>query len=82
MIFFKNRYRIESIRLKNWHYHSTAYYFITICTRNRECFFGNVIETEVKLSSIGKQNRLGPQSRNLASIIRGNRIGVKGGVDG
>lgn len=39
---FKNKYRIESNRLKNWDYSSNGIYFITICTDNREHFFGEI----------------------------------------
>lgn len=39
---FKNKYRIGSARLKNWDYRNSAGYFVTICTKNRECFFGNI----------------------------------------
>jgi putative transposase len=145
------KYRIPSSRLQNWNYGWNAAYFVTICTQHRECYFGNIIETqnfasphesphEIKLSDIGKiahqywneipnhfpfvelgefvvmpnhvhgiiiinknndengdeieetqnfaspqkhppqqpqQNKFGPQSKNLASIIRGYKSGVK-----
>ncbi len=134
---FKNKYRIESTRLKHWDYGWNATYFITICTKNRECFFGDVVDGDMVLNEIGKiandcwleipehfpfvklgnhvimpnhvhgivvidkpddgrndgrnvetqnfaslqsvsstKNKFGPQSKNLASIIRGFKIGV------
>jgi len=51
---FKNRYRIESARLRHWDYGWNAAYFVTICTRNRECFFGAVVNGEMQLSETGK----------------------------
>jgi putative transposase len=51
---YKNKYRVESTRLKNWDYSSDGYYFITICTKNRACVFGNVIDEKLILSEIGK----------------------------
>jgi REP element-mobilizing transposase RayT len=56
---FKNKYRIESTRLKNWDYGCNATYFVTICTKNREHFFGDVVVGNdavpyVSLSEIGK----------------------------
>ncbi len=51
---FKNKYRIESARLQNWDYGSKAKYFITICTKNRECFFGNIRNGEMFLNDVGK----------------------------
>jgi putative transposase len=54
MTLYQGKYRVESIRLKNHDYGSDGYYFITICTRNREFFFGDVIAGEMKLSAIGE----------------------------
>lgn len=51
---FKNKYRIPSTRLRNWDYGWNAAYFITICTQNRECFFGTISEKTMILSDIGK----------------------------
>jgi REP element-mobilizing transposase RayT len=50
---FKNRYRIPSARLSSWDYSSNGAYFITICTRNREHFFGEIIDAKMNLSEIG-----------------------------
>jgi REP element-mobilizing transposase RayT len=132
---YKNRYRIKSTRLSVWDYSSNGYYFVTICTKNRESYFGEIIETQnlaslqmtkigkiaenywleipnhfpfvvldkfvimpnhihgilaidhpdvetqhvetQNLASLRKQNTFGPQSKNLASIIRGFKIGIK-----
>ncbi len=127
---FKNKYRIQSNRWKNWDYSSCGTYFITICTKNRINYFGKIIDNEMQLSEIGEivntewlrtfemrpdmnlymdefvimpdhfhaiigigenkyntgrdamhctstvKNQFGPQSKNLASIIRGFKIGV------
>ncbi len=51
---FKNKYKIKSIRLPHWDYSSCGGYFVTICTKNRECFFGNVSNKKMKLSQIGE----------------------------
>lgn len=50
---FKGKYRIESARLKNWDYGWNAIYFITICTKNREHFFGKICFGEMELNEIG-----------------------------
>jgi len=138
---FQNTYRIPSARLQSWDYGSNGLYFITICTHNRECYFGEIENGEMHLSEIGRivekewlktfdmrpdmnlqmgvfvimpnhfhaiiiigkngynqrgdgrrdamhcvftetngndksKNQFGPQSKNLASIIRGFKIGV------
>lgn len=137
---FKNKYRIDSSRLKNWDYGSQGLYFVTICTKDRGNYFGeieehlqetqyaaetqNIAETQnvasLRRTEIGnvahnnwldipkhfqfveldefvvmpnhihgvifinkpdkekwEPNRFGPQSQNLASIIRGYKAAVK-----
>ena len=125
---YQEKYRIASARLAGWDYGSNAAYFITICTKNREHAFGEVMDGEVILTALGQitwdcwhaipdhfpfvklgefvampnhvhgivvidkpspdkqdagvetQNfaslQFGPQSQNLASIVRGFKIGV------
>ncbi len=123
---YQKKYRIDSARLQNWDYGSNAMYFITICTKNRDHFFGEISDGKMKLSEIGiiankywleipihfpfvkldsfvimpnhihgiiiidkpnsngsdaqnfapLPNKFGPQSKNLASIVRGYKIGV------
>ena len=51
---FKNKYRIETTRLNGWDYGKNGYYFVTICTKDRIPYFGNVINGKVELSEIGK----------------------------
>lgn len=51
---FNNKFRIKSIRLKHWDYSSNGAYFVTICTKNRECVLGNVVNRKIVLSQIGK----------------------------
>jgi REP element-mobilizing transposase RayT len=50
---FQNKYRIPSARAQWWDYSANGCYFITICTANRECLFGNVVGN-VQLSPIGE----------------------------
>jgi putative transposase len=55
---FQNKYRISSSRLKNWDYGKNGAYFITICTGNREQYFGEIVtideENEMQFNEIGK----------------------------
>jgi REP element-mobilizing transposase RayT len=56
---FKNKYRIPSARLQTWDYGNNCSYFITICTKNREYYFGEIVETPtteptMQLNEIGK----------------------------
>ena len=47
-------YHRRSIRLKEYDYSQCGYYYITVCTKNMECWFGNVVGGEMKLSDIGE----------------------------
>jgi putative transposase len=50
---FQHKYRIPSTRLQQWDYGWDAAYFVTICTKDRECFFGDIINDVMHLSGIG-----------------------------
>ncbi|MEH2196316.1 MAG: hypothetical protein V7K98_27250 [Nostoc sp.] len=50
---YKGKYRIDSTRLPAWSYASNAGYFVTICTDGKKCFFGEVVQSEIQLSTIG-----------------------------
>ncbi len=124
---FQDKYRIASARLQSWDYGSQAAYFVTICTKHRTHFFGEIIDNQMQLNSIGElaetewlktpeirpdmnlelgefvimpnhfhailnigqnqyniqgggnfttANAFGPQSKNLASVIRGFKSAV------
>jgi len=51
---YKNKYRVKSARLQNHDYQSDGFYFITICTLNREHFFGNIPDNIMEFSPIGE----------------------------
>jgi hypothetical protein len=52
---FKNRYRIESIRLQHWDYAWNAAYFINMNTKNRRHHFGELDQQHrMILSPLGK----------------------------
>ncbi len=50
---YQNRYRIPSTRLQNWDYGWKAIYFVTICTKNRRHFFGEITNGKMHLSPVG-----------------------------
>jgi putative transposase len=50
---FQNKYRIPSARLQTWNYGSNAAYFVTICTKNREFYFGEIADSKMVLSNRG-----------------------------
>ncbi len=51
---YKNKYRIDSARLVGYDYSQNGLYFVTICTKERIEFFGEIINREMHLSEIGK----------------------------
>jgi len=124
MELYKNKYRSDTTRFPYWDYGAPGFYFVTINTKNREHYFGEVVGTTngalLKPTPIGKiaqqywveipnhfpfvvvdefvvmpdhihgilsfhkpgypkwkPNSFGPQSENLASVIRGFKAGVK-----
>ena len=61
---WQNKYRIESARA-SWHDYDGGFYFITICTKNREHFFGEIEDGNMILSDIG--NYAAEQFQNVSS---------------
>ena len=51
---FAGKYRIPSARAAWWDYSSDGVYFVTICTDKRTHFFGEVVNKEMILSTLGK----------------------------
>ncbi|MBN2435143.1 MAG: transposase [Spirochaetes bacterium] len=48
------KYRRRSIRLKGYDYTRPGYYYITICTYNRECIFGKIVNKKMILNQYGQ----------------------------
>jgi len=44
----------QSIRLKGYDYSQSGLYFITICCYQRECLFGNIINSQMILNNFGQ----------------------------
>jgi putative transposase len=51
---YKDEYRIESVRLKDWDYSKPWWYYVTICTKNHEEYFGKVEKGKMILNELGK----------------------------
>jgi len=45
--------RRKSNRLKNFDYSSSGYYYVTICTKNRQKYFGNIFNNNIYLNKYG-----------------------------
>lgn len=50
---YKNEFRVESIRLKDWDYSTPWWYYVTINTGDHACWFGEVTKSKVVLSELG-----------------------------
>lgn len=48
------RYRRHSLRLPWWDYSEAGWYFITICTKDRQCTLGEVVEGSMVLTPAGQ----------------------------
>ncbi len=49
-----DRHHRRSIRLPEYDYSLGGSLFITICTHNRECLFGEVVDGEMRLNALGE----------------------------
>ena len=47
------RHQRHSIRLRGYDYTQPGAYFITICTQNRRCLFGEVIDHNMRVNAVG-----------------------------
>lgn len=61
---FQDKYRIPSARLKNWDYGSPGLYFITICTNQREYYFGEITTRSPEKKIVNSPEK----TQNLASL--------------
>ena len=50
---FRNKYRIPSARA-TWHDYNGGAYFVTICTRDMEHYFGEIVGGEMNMTEIGE----------------------------
>lgn len=60
MTLYRNKYRIESTRWQSWDYANAGAYFITICTKNRLHYFGEI-------DTVQPQSIAAPPNSNAAS---------------
>jgi hypothetical protein len=58
---FQNKYRIPSNRLQGYDYGANGYYYVTICTKNRVHYFG-----EIETNNIEAQQNV--ETRLIASL--------------
>lgn len=66
---FKNKYNTKSNRLQDFDYSSNWWYFITICTKNRQNYFGEIIDWEMILNDIWKIEWYILRNLDIANIL-------------
>lgn len=54
MMDHQGKFHRRSIRLKDYDYSQAGAYFVTICMRNKECVFGEVVNGEMQLNQYGR----------------------------
>jgi len=59
----------RSIRLFQYDYSRSGYYFVTICTQERRCLFGAIQDGQMKLNGAGRA--IGEKIREMPAIYRG-----------
>jgi REP element-mobilizing transposase RayT len=77
-----HRHRRRSIRLKGYDYTQPGAYFVTVCTQDRACLFGEVMHGEMRLNDAGRMverwwgelNRKFPHIRTDAFAVMPNHI--------
>ena len=51
---YRNTYRVESTRIPEYNYSQPGGYFITVCTKEREYYFGEIFNANMRLSKAGE----------------------------
>jgi len=46
--------RRRSLRLQGYDYAQAGAYFVTVCTQNRKCLFGEVTDGTMRLNAVGE----------------------------
>jgi len=74
---FKSKYRISPARLSHWDYGSHGLYYITICTKDREHYFGEIVsEQDVETNNIETQNIASLRQTCIGEIAYNNWLDI------
>ncbi|HEY8781219.1 MAG TPA: hypothetical protein VIM16_06370 [Mucilaginibacter sp.] len=73
---YKGKYRVSPARLPGWDYGSNGLYYLTICTQNRDHYFGEIISgqntetqnSEVQNPETQNSETQNPETQNIASL--------------
>jgi len=73
---YKNTYRVQSARLNGWDYGSYGLYFVTICTKDRTPYFGEIVENRIKIQNQETQCIASLQRSEIGEIAYNNWLGI------
>jgi REP element-mobilizing transposase RayT len=81
---FAERFKIESSRLAGWNYSGKGIYFITICTRYQNNFFGKIMDGkmiykvagEICVNCINEISKHFPDVRLIESVVMPNHVHI------
>ena len=68
MDLYRNKYRSQSARRKDWDYGAPGYYYVTICAKDRENYFGEVVMCDCP----GEHHTYATRAAPWAGICAGN----------
>jgi len=54
MVINKNKHQRQSIRLRGYDYSRTKSYFVTVCTKDKECLLGEIVDGKMRSNEIHK----------------------------
>jgi len=54
MTYEPQKHHRRSLRLENYNYADSGAYFVTIVAQNRQCIFGNVVDSKIELNEFGR----------------------------
>jgi hypothetical protein len=54
MTYQPDLHRRRSLRLQGYDYAQAGAYFLTLCTQDRECLFGEIVDREMRLNDEGR----------------------------
>lgn len=69
---FKNKYRVSSARLPGWDYGSNGLYYVTICTKDRLHYFGEIVETQ----DVETQNLASLRATQIGKVAHDNWLDI------
>ena len=49
-----DKHHRRSIRMRGYDYSQEGVYFVTVCTQDRQCLFGEVVDGEIRLNDAGR----------------------------